>query len=217
MKSRLVIINDSEIVRIGLQAVLESIDNPCVVDTYDDIGAMLESLDKVEPAIVILGGEWRDTAVRGTCHKIRNLNPRARILILSGSSCQDALYGMIVAGVSGCLTTDAGAEEVVRSIQIVMEDGLYFRQEAVAGLLKQLRDSCSEIPPMSLDGLSSRENEILNMVVRGFSNDEIGNSLNLSKFTVRNNICEMRSKLNLNSRLELAVFAVQQANQDHSA
>ena len=97
---------------------------------------------------------------------------------------------------------------MVRSVSVVACGGLTFESEALIRLLGRIPDQGRITSPPGIELLGERERTILALIAKGYSNTEIGKVVNLSKFTVRNNIGEIRSKLNVHTRAELSARAI---------
>lgn len=141
-----------------------------------------------------------------TCEEVRTRCPDAKVLTLSDKQKDDDLYEIILSGASGDVLKSSGSAEMVRSVGVVACGGLNFDNDALIRLLgripKQRQDH-------QTNSLNERERMIVAMVAKGYTDGQIGGALDLSKFTIRNNVSEIRGKLNMKSRTELAAFAGQ--------
>ena len=169
---------------------------------------MLSELGGLNPDVVILGGTNDILNRCQTCREVRTLCPTANVLTLSEKQKDDDLYEIILSGASGDVLKSAGGAEMVRSVSVVACGGLTFESEALIRLLGRIPDQGRITSPPGIELLGERERTILALIAKGYSNTEIGKVVNLSKFTVRNNIGEIRSKLNVHTRAELSARAI---------
>ena len=211
-----VISERNELTRLGLKAALQTSEDIEVVGDYEDIDMMLSGLNSLEPDVVIMGGP-KDIVERcRICLEVRTLHPTTKVLALTEKRKDDDLYEIILSGASGEILKTAGSAEMVRSVGVVACGGLNFDSEALVRLLGRIPRQRGNAQPAGIDELTHRERAMMVLVARGDTNEEIGRRLKLSKFTVRNNVSDIRSKFGLKSRAELAAFAVQHGFLDDS-
>ncbi len=208
-----VIISDKdEFTRLGLKLAFQLNEDIKLLGDYESDDIMMSDLSGLNPDVVILGATEDVLARCQTCEEVRNLCPDAKVLTLSDSQKDDDLYEIILSGASGDVLKSSGSAEMVRSVGVVACGGLNFESDSLIRLL-------SRIPKQRqnhlMDSLSERERTIVSLIARGYTNEQIGRVLNLSRFTIRNSVGDIRSKLNMKSRTELAAFAVRQGLIDH--
>ena len=203
-----IVTEENELIRHGLKDALEETNAAEVIGDYSYADDMMPELSRLQPDVVILGGIGSLDERCRACNKIQDLSPGTRILTLFEKQQDNELHQIIMAGATGCVLTSAGKAQIVRSVGIVANGGLSFDRDTIIRLVARGREQLFDDEPAALDELTERERIIMALVAQDYSNEEIGQKLNLSKFTVRNNIVEIRSKLNVNSRLQLATFAV---------
>ena len=203
-----IILERNEVTRLGLKAALQSSDDIEIIGDYEGTDMMMTDLSSLNPDVVILGGTEDILDRCRTCQEVRTLCSAAKVLTLSEKQRDDELHELILAGASGNVSRDAGSSEMIRSVGVLSHGGLNFEAETLKRLLEQVPRQLMDVRVSALEELTERERTVLEMVAQGSNNVEIGRSLSLSKFTVRNNIAEIRTKLNVNSRAELAAIAV---------
>ncbi|MXY46835.1 MAG: response regulator transcription factor [Chloroflexi bacterium] len=180
-----------------------------VIGDYASVADMLPHLSRLKPDVVILGESGNILNRCLACYEIQSVCPTAKILTLTEEHQDDELRHLILSGASGGISTRAGGAELVKSVGIVANGGMDFDSDALKRLMGRVPRQVQSDKPAALDALTERERAIMTLVAQDYTNEEIGQRLNLSKFTVRNSIVEMRSKLNIKSKTGLAVFAVQ--------
>lgn len=203
----MIIAEKDEFTRLGLRSALQAKEGISILGDYEADEMMLSDLSSLKPDVVILGGTEDILARCRTCQDVRTFCPTAKVLTLSEKQKDDDLYEIILSGASGDVLKSAGSAEMVRSVGVVACGGLNFEGDALIRLLGRIPRQRDEIQSSELYELSERGRTIVTLVAQGYSNSEIGESLNLSKFTVRNIIGEIRSKFGLKSRTQLASFA----------
>ena len=201
-----IISEKDELMRLGLRTALQASEDISIIGDYETYDTMLSDLSSLSPDVVILGGTEDILARCRTCEEVLTLSPSARVLILSDKQKDDDLYEIILSGASGDVLKSSGSAEMVRSVGVVACGGLNFDSDSLIRLL-------SRIPKQRQDhqtnSLSERERMIVAMIAKGHTDEQIGRALDLSRFTIRNSVGDIRGKLNMKSRTELAAFAVQ--------
>lgn len=216
MLNTMIITEKNDVIRTGLKAAIEERDIAEVTGDYAGIEEMLPHLNSLKPDVVILGGIGSLAERCLACNDIRDLSPDTRILTLTEKHQDDELREIILSGAAGCVLTSAGKAQIIRSVGIVANGGMSFDNDAIIRLMGRIPNQAASDKPAALDDLTERECVILSLVGEGCSNEEIGQRLNLSKFTVRNNIAEIRSKLNVETRSRLTAFAARLSLSDDS-
>ena len=129
------------------------------------------------------------------------------LLILLASVRDEEVLASVMAGASGYIAMNSRRSELIRAIHIAAGGGSYFESGTVDRVIGRLQDMNSVADVDGPDALTEREVLILNMIAEGFSNEKISTSLDISTRTARNNITELRGKLDLHSRTQLAAYA----------
>ena len=204
----LIISEKDEFTRLGLKSALQATKDISILGDYETDEMMLSELSSLNPDVVILGGTEDILERCRTCQEVRTLRPTAKVLTVSERQRDDDLYEIILSGASGDVLKSAGSEEMVRSVGVVACGGLNFEKDALVRLLGRIPRQQADVKLSKLHELSERDRTIVTLVAQGHSNGEIGERLNLSKFTVRNIVGDIRSKFGLKSRTELATFAI---------
>ena len=209
---RLAIVDDSRMLRLrlGLGTALAA---GCGVELVGDFDLAEEFMPEIEtlgPDLVLMGMKWPAMGRIGVCRNIRRENPATRVLMLASEVRDEEVLASIMAGASGYIAMNSPRAELIRAIHIVAGGGYHFESSAVDRVIGRLQDMSIAAGPAGggPDGLTEREVLILNMIADGFGNTEISAGLGVSAKTVRNNITELRSKLSLRSRTQMAAYSV---------
>ena len=217
---RLMLVDDHDIVRTGLKAFLDTQSNLQVVAEAsggeDAIARMLET----QPDVVVMDISMPGTDGLEATRQLKRLHPDVHILALTVHEDKQYLFEMLSAGASGYLTKQAAAEELVEAIQTVAQENVYLQPTLARWLLEDYRRLSKEIPSSmqfgadasdrgkDLDVLSKREKQVLELVAEGFTNNEIGEKLEISPKTVARHRERIMKKLDLHSCTELVKFAI---------
>ena len=204
----LIISERNELMRLGLKAACEASTCIEVVGDYATADDMLPELNGLKPDVVVLGTQGSIIERRRICAEMRKLSPKTRILALTEDSGDDDLHDIILSGVSGSVAKDASGAEILKSVRVVARGGLHFENDALLRLFGRIPGRQRDDRSHALDKLTERERAILSLVAQGRSDVEIGRKLNLSRFTVRNRIVEMRNKLAMETRQHLVAYAI---------
>ena len=142
------------------------------------------------------------------CFDITALLPGVKVLMLAASSEEDLVLRALASGATGYLEKSVGIEEFLLVLQDVVRGELRIPGSAVAALARALRSASYRVPTESLNLLTSREREILRLVLDGLSYKEIGELMNIKDVSVRNAVSVLRRKLGFRSRAEMMTWAV---------
>jgi len=147
--------------------------------------------------------------------QLKKLNPELKILLAGANLPPNKELAALAAGAMGCCSSDLGAEQVSRILNIVEDGGVWISNAALPQLLQRLRSKASSIPAPAtaehhngtdLAELTHREREIARMVASGDSNKIIARKLNITDRTVKAHLTTVFQKLNLRDRLQLALY-----------
>ena len=124
---------------------------------------------------------------------------------------------IILSGAAGCVLTSAGKEGIIRSVGIVANGGFSFESDALVRLMGRIPKQEPRDKPAGLDNLTERQTLVISMIARGCKNRDIAQRLNISNSTVKNDITNIKNKLMLDTRSQLAVYAAEHGVLDDSS
>ncbi len=203
---RLLIVDDHEVVRQGLVAVLDRRDEFQVVA---EAGTVLESIEMArrhEPDIVIMDVRLPDGSGVEACREIRAELPATRVLILTSYPDEEAVLSAIVAGASGYLLKQIRARDLVAAIEAVGRGESLLDPAVTEKVLERVRRIATGAYADEVSQLTHQEQKILALVAEGKTNKEIAAEIFLSDKTVKNYVSSILSKLNLERRAQAAAF-----------
>jgi DNA-binding NarL/FixJ family response regulator len=212
-RARIVVVDDHELFRESLVSLLSLEHDLEVVGQASDGLEALRVVGETRPDLVLMDLHMPVCSGLGATQRIRELYPATRLLILSISSDEDDLLQALRAGANGYVQKDSGKSVFLRSIRQVLanETALSARQTtSVVAALRRAMGQLEQAAPLLDDGdLTSREREVLNLIVDGASNEEISRQLSVSLFTVKSHVRNILHKLDADNRRAAARVAVQ--------
>jgi DNA-binding NarL/FixJ family response regulator len=206
---RLLIVDDHEVVRLGLRTLLESEPD---LEVVAEAGTAQEALIKTEnyrPHVVIMDIQLPGRSGLDACRDIRHKFPQTQVVMLTSSVNEDFALEAWRAGAAGYVLKQVGNDELVRAVRATQKGEVALDPKTAARVIARLNNLQKKSEADAFRDLSRREMDVLALVARGLSNKEIGQALNLSEITVRNYVTTMLEKLHLRNRVELATYAVQ--------
>ena len=206
---RILIVDDHEVVRLGLRSLFEDDAALEVVAEAGDATEALLQAERHRPQVAIVDINLPGRSGLEVCREIRQRYPDTHIVMLTSYADDDFIVAALRSGASGYVLKQVGGGELVRAVQAAARGETALDPQTAARVVARLRDLESKAETDAFRTLSPREREVLRLVAEGKSNKEIGAALNLSEITVRNYLSHMLEKLGLNNRVELAAYATQ--------
>jgi DNA-binding NarL/FixJ family response regulator len=205
---RVLIVDDQELVRTGFRVVLDAEPDLDVIgEAADGIGA-LETATQLRPDVVLMDIRMPNLDGIEATRRIAATDPAPRVLILTTFDLDDYVYEALRAGASGFLLKDARGEDLCSAVRTVA------RGEALLSpaVTRKLIESYTRRPPASaqpaaLSELTPRELEVLRLLARGMSNNDIAHELVIGDATVKTHVARIFSKLELHDRAQAVVLA----------
>ena len=209
---RVYLVDDHAVVRRGLQAYLETLDDIDVVGEAADGEAAVDELGRLAEAGQAPHVVMMDVLMPGmdgitATALITNRHPEVEVVALKGFVDQDKIRAALAAGAAGYVLKDADAAEVASAVRAAHRGEVHISAAAVRELARGLR------PPGSGPGtepLTEREREVLALVAKGASNKEIGQALSISERTARTHVSNILNKVGLHSRTQAALWAIRE-------
>jgi DNA-binding NarL/FixJ family response regulator len=206
---RILLVDDHEVVRLGLATLLEDTPGVSVVGEAGSAHEALRACERLEPDLVILDIRLPDQPGVDVCHRITQRWPAIKVIILTSFANDDLIADAIAAGAAGYVLKQVGNEELLRAIEAVRRGEALLDPQVTERVLRRIRRAERMLDAGAFRDLSPRELEVLFLVSQGKSNRQIAQDLSLSDKTVRNHVSSLLDKLRLSNRIELATFAVQ--------
>lgn len=205
---RVLIADDHTVVRGGLIALLEDVEGINVVaEAGDGVEALLK-VRSVKPDVILMDLMMPRMTGIEAIEEIKRENPNARILVLTSFSEDDKVFAAIKAGAQGYLLKEVSPHDLVQAIRDVYHGESSLHPAIARKLIRELNRP-STLPP-SDEPLTEREAEVLVLVARGLSNQDIANKLVISERTVRTHVSNILGKLHLANRTQAALYALKE-------
>jgi len=206
---RVMLVDDHDLFRTGLRNLLEEQGVNIVAEAADGSEAVNAVRDHAPDVVVMDLNMPGMTGVEATRH-IASVSPLTRVLVLTISDQDGDVIDAIMAGASGYLLKDASIQELMRGIEATAAGESLISPHIAGKVLQQLRATGKE-PDMERTiraELSAREIEVLKLIANGKDNAQIAAELHISPKTVKNHISNILMKLQIQNRIQAAVYAV---------
>lgn len=204
---RLLLVDDHEVVRVGLRTVLHNNQGITVVGEAASRAAAVREVKRLKPDIVLMDVRLPDGSGVDVSREILASHPATRLIFLTSYVNDDSSLAAVRAGAHGYVIKDIDSALLVRSILGVSNGQSMFdpvlSQRALSGSVESARDC-----PAREQSLAPQEERVLALMAEGFTNKEIAASLQLSDKTVKNYIANMFQKLHISRRAQAAAYFV---------
>lgn len=203
---RILIADDHAIVREGLRSLIETEAGMQLVGEASDGEVAVLLFKSLRPDVTLLDLMMPRKDGISAIQEIRQVDPQARILVLTSFAEDDQVFPAIKSGALGYLLKDSSPHELLQAIREV-HNGDSFLDPVIARKLIQELNRPPDLPPTP-DPLSEREEEVIKLIAEGLSNQEIADRLVISERTVRNHVGNILAKLHLANRTQAALYAI---------
>jgi len=206
---RLLIVDDHEVVRLGLRAAFELEPDINVVGEASNGAEALAKMSVLAPQLILMDVRMERMSGIEACREIKSLYPDVSILMITSYTDNEAVLASMLAGASGYLLKNLSRAELLRSIRLVASGQSLLDPELVKQATSRLTALASSGSQTQRGELTEREREVLVLIARGYTNKQIANTLIVTEKTARNHVSHILEKLGLARRSEAAAFAVE--------
>ena len=208
-KQRILLVDDHEVVRLGLKSLLEHNAQFEVVGEAATAKEALEQVARLLPDIVLMDIRLPGTSGIEACEEVTNRFPEIRVVMLTSYAEDEMLFSAIRAGASGYILKQIGGEDLIRALEAVGRGEALLDPAVTQRVFQEVRRAVKEEEASAFANLSQQERHVLLLVSEGKTNREIAKALFLGEGTVRNYVSSILSKLGVSNRAEAAAYAVE--------
>ena len=203
---RVMLVDDHEIVRDGIKAMLDVEDDIIVTAQAGTVRDAVDEAHRTRPDVVVMDVRLADGSSIEATREIRANHPDTRVLMLTSFADDEALFASIMAGASGYVLKQVKSGDLLRAIRAVGAGDSLLDPSVTSAVLDRLRRGKHLMKDEKLARLSPQEERILTLVADGRTNKEIGDELRLAEKTVKNYVSSILSKLEVARRAEAAAY-----------
>lgn len=212
---RILLVDDHEVVRLGVRALLE--DEPGM-EVVGEAGTVQEAMSLVRellPDVVVLDLRLPDGHGVDVCRQIKTELPETRIIVLTSFPNDEVILDAISAGADGYVLKQIGSGELLTALERVGRGESLLDPAITSRVFARMREMHKLERASAFAALTDQEMKILALIAQGQTNQEIGDALNLSEKTARNYVSRILNKLHLTSRAQAAAYAARHHIEDH--
>ncbi len=210
-KIRVLITDDHKIVRKGMAALLATEPDILVVGEASNGQEAVSVVEQLQPDVILMDLVMPEMDGIEAISRITSIHPNIRILVMTSFATDDKVFPAIKAGALGYLLKDSAPEELIDAIRQVYRGEPSLHPKIALKMLQEIsQPASSDKVQLTEDPLTEREADVLTLVARGLSNQEIAKELVISEATVRTHVSRILSKLHLASRTQAALYALRQ-------
>jgi two-component system, NarL family, response regulator DevR len=202
---KVMIVDDHEVVREGLRALLNRRPGMTVVGEAGTVAKAIETAAATEPNVVVMDVRLPDGSGVEACREIRAARPETRMIMLTSYADDEAVIASIMAGASAYLLKQTRGQQLAEAIEAVAGGASLLDPQVTRRVLEQMRTMATSAPDKTAQ-LTENELKILHLIAEGKTNREIAGEVFLSDKTVKNYVSSILSKLNLKRRSEAAAY-----------
>lgn len=213
---RLLMIDDSSIIRLGLRAVLEDCADISIVGEAGTAAEGLAAVEQLKPDVVLLDLRLPDKSGLVVCQEIMKRRQSTRVLILTSAADERNMHDAIAAGAQGFLLKDSDGKALVAAITRVAAGHSVIDPSLTDKVLNLMKRRPGQTAAEKIKSLSYQEQRVVALLATGLTNKEIGENLTLTEKTVKNYVATIFDKLDITRRAQAAALHVE-AERERSA
>jgi len=206
---RIIIVDDHEVVRLGLKALLDRHPDFTVVDEASTAREAVQKAEAHRPEVVVMDIRLPGGSGIDACREITQLLPDTKVIMLTSYAEDEMLFDAIAAGAAGYVLKQIGGDDLVHAIEAVGRGEALLDPALTQRVFERVREAQRKEEKSAFSDLTDQEMRVLALLAEGKTNREIAQLLYLGEGTVRNYVSSILSKLGLANRAEAAAYAVQ--------
>ena len=208
MKTRLMIVDDHEVVRMGLRAALDVEADFTVVAEASNGQEAIEKARAHRPDIVLMDVRMEGMDGIESCRELRSELPDTRVLMLTSFAEEETVVAALLAGAAGYVLKNVARSRLLEALRSVARGESLLDSRVTRGVVEKLVASRAAAATDDEGDLTAREREVLVLIAEGATNKEIAAKLVVSENTARNHVSHILGKLGFSRRSEAAAYAV---------
>lgn len=209
MRQRIMLVDDHEVVRLGLKALIDRHpDMEVVAEAAAETEAVMKAL-AYKPDVIVLDIRLGGSSGIEACQQITAQLPETKVIILTSYAEDEILFAAIRAGATGYVLKQTGGQDVIRAIEAVGQGLSLLDPASTERVFAEVRRAGRARESSAFAPLTDQERRILMLVAEGKTNRAIAQALHLVEGTVRNYVSNILSKLGVSNRAEAAAYATQ--------
>ena len=206
--TRVLLVDDHEVVRQGVRTLLEAEPQIQVVGEAESVKEAIRQAKWLQPDVVVMDVRLTDGSGIEATREIRARQPKVKVLMLTSFADEEALFASIMAGASGYVLKQIRGNDLVGAVLTIGRGQSLIDPALTQGVLDRLMKSQRLLKDEKLARLSAQEERILTLLAEGRTNREIGDEIHLAEKTVKNYVSTILSKLEVARRAEAAAYLV---------
>lgn len=213
MSLRVFLLDDHEVVRAGIRALIEQTDDIVVVGEAGTVADALSRIPPTRPDVAILDVRLPDGSGVEICRDIRSRSPEIACVMLTSYADDEALFSAIMAGAAGYVLKQVGSMDLVADIRRAGSGQSLLDPTLTEQVLTRLREG----PKLDtrLASLTPQERRILDLIAEGNTNRQIAEAMYLAEKTVKNYVSNLLSKMGMERRTQAASYAARLDERTH--
>ena len=214
-RQRILLVDDHEVVRVGLKSLLEKHPDFEVVAEAGTAREAVEKTESYKPDVVVMDIRLKGGSGIEACQEISESSPDTQVIMLTSYAEDEMLFSAIRAGAAGYVLKQIGGDDLVRAIEAVGRGEALLDPAVTQRVFQEVRKAAREEEASAFAELTQQEMHVLQLVSEGRTNRQIAEMLFLGEGTVRNYVSSILSKLNVRNRAEAAAYAVEHNLKDY--
>jgi DNA-binding NarL/FixJ family response regulator len=210
---RVFLLDDHEIVRMGVRDLLEAEPDISVVGEAGTASSALARIPALRPDVAVLDVRLPDGDGVSVCREIRSAMPQVACLMLTSFGDDEALFDAIMAGAAGYVLKQIRGTDLVGAVRTVASGQSLLDPEAASKVMRRMRDAAAHADPLA--ALTPQERRILELIGEGLTNRQIGERMFLAEKTVKNYVSALFAKLGMERRTQAAAYAARVFEDQH--
>lgn len=209
MKNKIIIVDDHEVVRLGLRSLLDQYPQYEVISEASSANEVIQQVDNLDPDIILMDIRLPGKSGIEACEEIKKKKPDIKVLMLTSYAEDEMLFAAIKAGASGYVLKQINSDGLIQALEAVARGDASLDPAVTQRVFQEVRRAIKDEEEASFSSLSQQEKMVLKLVSEGNTNKKIARTLFLGEGTVRNYVSSILSKLDVSNRAEAAAYAVE--------